>query len=166
MVGAFQIFNFGIGQRPHTVCGGHGKGGAIFRLHRPLEQGRNFRLVHRLQQILHGVHPVGAVCVGRGACHKGQRRAAAPAAQLCRRRKPFGSGYRRKLDEVQLVPQPGGILLQKRFRALQLLHDAGVLPPGKELHALVLQPAAQRPVRAADRNVKDHGLASFAEKSS
>ena len=75
-------------------------------------------------------------------------------------------GYRRKLNEVQLVPQPGGILLQKRFRALQLLHDAGVLPPGEELHALVLQPAAQRPVRAADRNVKDHGLVSFAEKSS
>ena len=89
-----------------------------------------------------------------------------PAAQLCRRRKPLGPGYRRKLDEVQLVPQPGGILLQKRFRALQLLHDAGVLPPGEELHALVLQPAAQRPVRAADRNVKDHGLVSFAEKSS
>lgn len=85
-----------------------------------------------------------------------------PAAQLCRRRKPFGPGYRRKLDEVQLVPQPGGILLQKRIRALQLLHDAGVLPPGKELHALVLQPAAQRPVRTADRNVKDHGLVSFA----
>ena len=90
----------------------------------------------------------------------------AEGAQLCRRRKPFGPGYRRKLDEVQLVPQPGGILLQKRLRALQLLHDAGVLPPGKELHALVLQPAAQRPVRAADRNVKDHGSVSFAEKSS
>ena len=88
--------------------------------------------------------------------------AAAPAAQLCRRRKPCGPGYRRKLNEVQLVPQPGGILLQKRFRALQLLHDAGVLPPGEELHTLVLQPAAQRPVRAADRNVKDHGLVSFA----
>ena len=58
--------------------------------------------------------------------------------------------------------EPGGILLQKRLRALQLLHDAGVLPPGEELHALVLQPAAQRPVRAADRNVKDHGLVSFA----
>ena len=71
-------------------------------------------------------------------------------------------GYRRKLDEVQFVPQPGGILLQKRFRALQLLHDAGILPPGEELHALVLQPAAQRTVRAADRNVKDHGLVSFA----
>ena len=118
--------------------------------------------MHRLQQILHGVHPVGAVCVGRGARHKGQRRAAAPAAQLCRRRKPFGPGYRRKLDKVQLVPQPGGILLQKRFRALQLLHDAGVLPPGEELHALVLQPAAQRPVRTAYRNVKDHGSVSFA----
>ena len=52
--------------------------------------------------------------------------------------------------------------LTKRLRALQLLHDAGVLPPGKELHALVLQPAAQRPVRAADRNVKDHGSVSFA----
>ena len=82
--------------------------------------------------------------------------------EACRRRKPFGPGYRRKLNEVQLVPQPGGILLQKCFRALQLLHDAGVLPPGEELHALVLQPAAQRPVRAADRNVKDHGLVSFA----
>ena len=128
MMGAFQIFDLGIGQRPHTVGGGHGKGGAVFRLHRPLEQGRDLRLVHRLQQILHGVHPVGAVCVGRGACHKGQRRAAAPAAQLCRRRKPFGPGYRRKLDEVQLVPQPGGILLQKRLRALQLLHD---FPAGK-----------------------------------
>ena len=162
MMSAFQIFDLGIGQRPHAVCGGHGKGGAVFRLYRPLEQGRDFRLVHRLQQILHGIHPVGAVCVGRGACHKGQRRAAAPAAQLCRRRKPFGPGYRRKFNEVQLVPQPGGILLQKRLRALQLLHDAGVLPPGKELHALVLQPAAQHTVRAADRNVKDHGLVSFA----
>ena len=78
MVGAFQIFNFCISQRPHAVGGGHGKGGAVFRLHRPLEQGRDLRLVHRLQQILHGVHPVGAVCVGRGACHKGQRSAAAP----------------------------------------------------------------------------------------
>ena len=74
-------------------------------------------------------------------------------------RKPFGPGYRRKLNEVQLVPHPGGILLQKRFRALHLLHDAGVLPPGKELYALVFQPAAQCPVRAADGNVKDHGLA-------
>ena len=100
--------------------------------------------------------------MGRGARHKGQRRAAAPVAQFCRRRKPFGPGHRRKLDEVQLVPQPGGILLQKRLRALQLLHDAGVLPPGEELHAMVFQPAAQRPVRTADRNVKDHGLASFA----
>ena len=36
------------------------------------------------------------------------------------------------------------------------------LQAGEELHALVLQPAAQRPVRAADRNVKDHGLVSFA----
>lgn len=99
----------------------------------------------------------GPGCVPQKPAERG-----GPAAQLCRRRKPFGPGYRRKLDEVQLVPQPGGILLQKRFRALQLLHDAGVLPPGEELHALVLQPAAQRPVRAADRNVKDHGLVSFA----
>ena len=75
---------------------------------------------------------------------------------------PGGAALPPPLDEVQLVPQPGGILLQKRFRALQLLHDAGILPPGEELHALVLQPAAQRPVRAADRNVKDHGLVSFA----
>ena len=162
MMGAFQIFDLCIGQRPHAVCGGHGKGRAVFRLHRSLEQGRDFRLVHRLQQVLHGVHPVGAVCVCRGACHKGQRSAATPAAQLCRRRKAFGPGHRCKLDEVQLIPQPGGILLQKRLRALQLLHDAGVLPPGEELHALVFQPAAQRPVRAADRNVKDHGLVSFA----
>ena len=121
MVGAFQIFNFGIGQRPTPSAVVTVGVGPYSGLHRPLEQGRNFRLVHRLQQILHGVHPVGAVCVGRGACHKGQRRAASLAAQLCRRRKPFGPGYRRKLDEVQLVPQPGGILLQKRFRALQLL---------------------------------------------
>ena len=99
---------------------------------------------------------------GPGCAPQGQWGAAAPAAQLCRRCKPFGPGYRRKLDKVQFVPQPGGILLQKRIRALQLLHDAGVLPSGEELHALVLQPAAQRPVRAAYRNVKDHGSVSFA----
>ena len=34
--------------------------------------------------------------MGRGARHKGQRRAAAPAAQFCRRRKPIGPGGRRQ----------------------------------------------------------------------
>ena len=38
----------------------------------------------------------------------------------------------------------------------QLLHDAGILPPGKIFHALALQPAAQGRIRAAYRNVKDH----------
>ena len=100
----------------------------------------------------------GPGCVPqRPAARGGPGGAALPPPQA-------GPGYRRKRDKVQFVPQPGGILLQKRIRALQLLHDAGVLPPGEELHALVLQPAAQRPVRTAYRNVKDHGLGSFTAK--
>ena len=90
MVGALQILELRIGQQPQALGRGHGEGRAILRLGGAGQQGRKLLLMHRQQQILHGVHPESTVGVSRRAGRKGQRGPAAPAAQLRSRRKSLG----------------------------------------------------------------------------
>ena len=161
MVGTLQIFDLRIGQRPQAFGGGNGHCRAVLRLGGAGKQGRKLLLVHRQNQILHGIHPESAVGVGRCACRKGQRSPAAPAAQLRSRRKPCRGRYSAQFDEIQVKPFSLGVPAQQRICIWQLLHDARILPPGKIFHALAFQPAAQGRVRAAYRNVKYHLTFSF-----
>ena len=158
MVGALQIFDLRIGQRPQAFGGDNGHCRAVLRLGGAGKQGRKLLLVHRQKQILHGIHPESAVGVGRCAGREGQRSPAAPAAQLRSRRKPCRGRYSAQLDEIQVKPFSLGVPAQQRICIRQLLHDARILPPGKIFHALAFQPTAQARVRAAHRNVKDHRI--------
>ena len=152
MVGALQIFDLRIGQRPQAFGGDNGHCRAVLRLGGAGKQGRKLLLVHRQKQILHGIHPESAVGVGRCTGRKGQRSPAAPAAQLRSRRKPCRGLNSAQLDEIQVKPFTLGDPAQQR---------KCILPPGKIFHALAFQPAAQGRVRAAYRNVKYHLTFSF-----
>ena len=131
VVGALQIFDARIGQRPQALGGVHRDGRAVFRLGGAGQQGRKLPLAHRQQQILQRIHLVGAVSVGRGAGHKGQRGPAALAAQLPGSRQPHRRSRAGKLQQVQVVPHALPVLPQQGVGVRQVFHDAGVRSPGK-----------------------------------
>ena len=158
MVGTLQILDVRKGQRPQARRRGHRDDRAVLRLRGTVQQGGELLRAERQQQVLHGVHPVGIVGVGRRVGKKGQRGPRAVPPQGIGGFQARRGVARRQLHKVELVPDTLGVPGQQGVHPGQLLHDAGIRPAGIIFQTLPLHPAAQHRVRAAHCNVKDHGF--------